>query len=67
MSATITTATIPSGLPIVQLTISNCNQSITIYPASIEDALNSIDQLGITEIEYDHIIDTRLLHPSIAA
>jgi len=62
MSAKITTAHVPNSLPIIELTISTHLSSITTYPDSLDAALNSIQSLGIVEIEYDELTDTRLLH-----
>ena len=62
MSATITTATVPNSLPVIQLTINTEQTSYTSYPPSIDDALATLTALSIDEIEYDYLIDTRLLH-----
>lgn len=68
MSAQITVATVPNMLPIIQLTITNNNNTSTTYPDSLDAALNSIQSLGIIEIEYDELTDTRLIHDvSVAA
>lgn len=62
MSARITTANVPNSLPIIELTITTNNHTTTTYPTSLDAALDSIQSLGIVEVEYDELTDTRLLH-----
>lgn len=65
MSATILCANVPGSLPVIELTINGPTSSQTHYPDTIEQALSHLDSLGINEIEYDELTDTRLLHPSL--
>ena len=67
MSALITIGNVPNSLPVIELTIHDGNHSRTIYPDSLNAALDSIQSLGILEIEYDELTDTRLLHDVLAA
>ena len=62
MSAKITTATVPNSLPVIELTITHNDYTTTTYPTSLDAALDSIQSLGIVEVEYDELTDTRLLH-----
>ena len=63
MSATITTAFVPNSLPILEVALSvNGAIHAVIYPATIQEAIDFITSQGITSVDYDEIIDTRLLH-----
>ena len=60
MSATITIASVPDSLPIIELVINDNDRTTTTYPETIEGALLSIKALSITSIEFDELIDSRL-------
>jgi len=62
MSATITTLFVPVGMPIVELIINDGNKLTTTYPQSFDHAVESLISLGIENVEYDEIVDSRLLH-----
>lgn len=67
MSATITLAHVPNSLPVIQLTLTTPEASSTSYPTTLDSALATINGLGITEIEYEELVDTRLIHDTLAA